>query len=632
MCGITAILAKNNSNIISLLLESLKQLENRGYDSVGFSIHKPVEKNKYEFLNYKHINSDLKDFENKVIYLKDNFQPISTGIGHTRWATHGGITMQNCHPHISNSGLFHLVHNGIIENYHHLKDFLKNEGFIFYSQTDTEVIVNLIDYYFKKTGNIIESIKRTQGELTGTYGIALLFKNEPNTIYIFRNGSPMLVGENSEFIVATSEISGFAKQMKNYIVLEPKDICIITPSGIRFSEKIVYNENIITDLSYSLTPHPYDHWTLKEINEQSESLERALNFGARISDDKIKLGGIDFLYPYFQPKQQFFSNVVSIGRENYNNIILCGCGSSYFACQIASFIFKKYRIFNNIQVIDGAEFNKNDIPPVDKTIIVLVSQSGETKDLHRVVEIANEYDCITLGVINVVDSLIAREVTGGIYINCGREKAVASTKSMTSSTLVLHLMSLWFYQTKNMLSNNLIKEINWCRKLTNQVKKMNATLYPNIKPFLKSLNHDNMFLLGKGKMEFVAKEGALKIKEICYIHAEGYSGSALKHGPFALLKDGFPVILLIDKENKSKMMNVYEEVKSRGCFCLVITDIFDDQMIQNFNNNYILLNENPFYNEILYLIVLQKIAYYLSLERKINPDKPRNLAKVVTVE
>jgi len=630
MCGITAILSRNNkNNIITLLIESLKQLENRGYDSVGISIHKSLNKNNNELLNLKHASSNFLDFENKLDYLKNNPIPIITGIGHTRWATHGSISENNCHPHISNSGLFHLVHNGIIENYEEIKKKLIKEEYIFNSDTDSEVIVNLIDYNYKKTNDIIKSIQKSILKLEGTYGVALLFKLDPNIIYVFRNGSPMLVGENNDYIMATSELSGFAKQMKNYIVLEPKDICILTPTGINFSEKVVYSENKISDLNYSLTPDPYTHWTLKEINEQNETLNRSLNYGARIQNNEIKLGGIDFLKNFFKNKNTLFNNVISY-KENYNNIILCGCGSSFYACQISQYYFKKYRVFNSIQVIDGAEFNIQDIPPNDKTIIVLVSQSGETKDLHRVIEIANEKDCLTIGIVNVVDSLIAREVTCGIYINCGREKAVASTKSMTSSTLILHLLSLWFYQQSNTFSTNLNKEIEWCRKLSNQVYSLNSNIYSKINKYINDLNKPNLFILGKGKMEHVAKEGALKIKEICYIHAEGYSGSSLKHGPFALLEENFPIILLIDKENQNKMMNVYEEVKSRKCFCLIITDIYNINLTEN--NNVILLNENPYFNEILYLIILQNIAYYLSIERNINPDKPRNLAKVVTVE
>lgn len=619
MCGITAVLSKcSNNNVLELLLNSLKELENRGYDSIGISIYKKIKNNDHELLNIKHCDSNFLNFENKVEYLKHYTNPILCGIGHTRWATHGGVNIENCHPHISNNGLFHLVHNGIIENYELIKKKLKKNNYSFYSKTDSEVIVNLLEYNYMKELNIIKSIQKTMLELQGTYGIALLFKLEPDNIYIFRNGSPLLIGENNDYIMATSEICGFVKQMKNYIILNHNDICILSNKGINFTEKIVYSENDINDINYSLSPKPYAHWTLKEINEQNESIDRAINNGARIHNNEIKLGGIEFLKKVLSKK-----NI-------YNNIILCGCGSSYYACKISEYYFKKYRTFNSIQVIDGGEFNIQDISSKDKTIIVLVSQSGETKDLHKVIDIINNNDCLTIGIVNVIDSLIARESSCGIYMNCGREKAVASTKSMTSSTLLLHLLSLWFYQQHNNYSRNINKEIEWCRKLSNQIYKLNYNIYNKINNYINKLDNNSLFILGKGKMEYVAKEGALKIKELCYIHAEGYSGSSLKHGPFALLNKDYPVILLIDKENFTKMMNVYQEVKSRNCYTLIITDVYNN--LFNENDNVILINENLYFNEILYLIVLQNIAYYLSIKRNINPDKPRNLAKVVTVE
>jgi glucosamine--fructose-6-phosphate aminotransferase (isomerizing) len=347
-----------------------------------------------------------------------------------------------------------------------------------------------------------------------------------------------------------------------------------------------------------------------------------------------------------------------------------GCGTSLHACQIGAFYLKEYPLgnVNHIHTYDAAEFSVSDIPKKGKTLIIMISQSGETMDLHRIMPFVKERGCITMGIINVVDSLIAREVDCGIYMNAGRENAVASTKSFTSSLMILKLFSIWFYQEfclselfntppliYDVKKQNVLGKFNSvCQNIRNvieQVGKLNDIYkYNNEYPFndnypfnecdtelynseskitldmLNKLNKENLFILGKGRMESIAKEAALKLKEICYIHAEAYSGSALKHGPFALLTEGFPVIFLIDNENKDKMLNAYQEVKSRKAYCLVISEL--ELPI----SHYIKIPENGVLQEMLYIVVLQHICYSISQLRGINPDTPRNLAKVVTVE
>ena len=614
MCGISAIICKNkNKNSLQILLNSLGQLQNRGYDSFGMSCI--TTGNKF----YVHKKACIDQSEDHFTSFSNELQDVTANIsiGHTRWATHGVISEENAHPHISQSGKLSLIHNGIIENYKILKTELLCKGFIFKSDTDSEVIVNLIDYYYNLPEiDIDEAIKMAIGRLEGTYGLVIQCIDNPSAVYIIRNGSPILVGENENYIIATSEGSGFLNQMNNYYVIENNDLVVLSiDDGIKTN--IVYKPVKAQNTLHNLTPDPYDHWTLKEIMDQSYSLLNSLNNGGRIFNTQIKLGGLDYIKSYI---------------DNIVNVIFMGCGTSLNACHIGRMYLKSLSVVNNVQCFDAAEFDINDIPLSGKTLLVMCSQSGETKDLHRVIQLINDKpNIITMGVINVVDSLIAREVDCGIYMNAGREVAVASTKSFTSSVLIFKLFSLWYFQTIKYNNINLNKSIiQNIRNINIQVGTINNNIDSLINDtHISLLNAENLFILGKGKMEHIAKETALKMKEICYIHAEGYSGSALKHGPFALLTPDFPVILIIDKENEDKMWNVYKEIESRKANILVISEISNLELDPT---KYIIVPENKEIQEILFITVLQHVCYKLALKREINPDKPRNLAKVVTVE
>ena len=643
MCGVSVVLCKCNSsnsnssnNSILLLLQSLASLQNRGYDSFGMSC---IMNDKLRVHKKACLDTSIDNFQGFSEELIEYNSPVS--IGHTRWATHGNISDLNAHPHISNSGKISLVHNGIIENYKSLKNLLTEHGFTFYSETDSEVVVNLIDYHLnlhlhneslEEEITIDSAIMKTVCMLEGTYGLAIQYVDNPSNIYIIKNGSPILIGENDKYVMACSESSGFLDQMKHYYALENDNLVTLSSNhGIITNIKRMQIKN--NNVNMSLTPDPYDHWTLKEIMEQSESLLRAYNNGARLTNDKIKLGGLDSI------KNQI---------HDIQNVIFLGCGTSLYACHIGRHYLKQMECVNNTMCFDAADFELNDIPLNGLSLLVMCSQSGETKDLHRVLQlIHHKKNIITMGVINVVDSMIAREVDCGIYMNAGREVAVASTKSFTSSVTIFKMFSLWFNQELKKVSMTRAT----CQSIKNipyQVKGINDNLCDNINgknggnisdnldSLIKSshidmLNHENIFVLGKGSMEHVSKEMSLKLKEICYIHAEGYSGTALKHGPFALLQSGYPVILLINQENRAKMWNAYKEIETRGANILVISEIAElGEEIKN--DRCIVVPENKELQEIIYMTVLQHICYRLSLKRGINPDKPRNLAKVVTVE
>jgi glucosamine--fructose-6-phosphate aminotransferase (isomerizing) len=623
MCGIVGILTCE-TDCITYLLNGLKQLENRGYDSAGICCIN----NAKQFVIQKYASTNISALC-KLEETKCLFENSHIGIGHTRWATHGGKTDLNSHPHISCDNLFSIVHNGIIENYLSLKNMLIIKGYFFKSETDSEVIANLLSYNYKNNSeNIINVITKTINMLEGTWGLCILFANNPNILYCTKNGSPLLVGLNEHCVMAVSEQSAFDEKISKYIILNNHDICIIQKNDDKITMSTTHEytfKNTQANCGNSnLDLDVFPHWTLKEIYEQQESVLRAISFGGRLkSNNSVKLGGLD-------TNKHILTEI--------DNLILLGCGTSYNAGMCGLHYFKELCKFNCVNLIDGADFNINDIPRNGKTALILLSQSGETKDLHRCLDIAKQYHIFTIGVINTVDSLIAREVDCGCYLNAGKEVAVASTKSFTSQCIVLSMVALWFSKIHNI--NQIYNSIDELRNsyisdlinLSNDVKLLLEDLEKSVEPVLPTLiNAKSCFVLGKGMCESIAKEGSLKIKEISYIHSEGYSTSSLKHGPFALLDESFPVILIAPKdEHLSKNLNAYSEIKSRYAPIIVITN----NDIKEFDNisNVLYIPYNKSFNNILSSIVLQMIAYKLSVSKGINPDMPKNLAKVVTVE
>ena len=418
----------------------------------------------------------------------------------------------------------------------------------------------------------------------------------------------------------TSEQSGFCNQFNKYIVLNNHDICTLIRDNetgcVTMNTSCDYKEKSAQNVNASLTPAPYPYWTIKEINEQIDSSLRAISLGGRLmSTNEVKMGGL------YERETEL---------KQLDNIILLGCGTSYHAGMVGMHYLKELGGFNSVQLFDGAEFGAIDIPRMGKTGLILMSQSGETKDLHRCIQIANDQDLFMIGVVNVVDSLIAREVHCGCYLNAGREVAVASTKAYTSQVIILSMIAIWFSQVKGtheLKRKNMLRDLRALYLNIEQTIKMTETqIRDEIVPLFKDRN--SCFLLGKGKCESIAREGALKIKEISYIHAEGYSTSSLKHGPFALLEPNFPVILIApNDEHYAKSMNAYEEIQSRHATIIIITD---DSECDKPNRIKIPMNQT--YRAMLSIIPLQLLSYELSLSRGLNPDMPRNLAKVVTVE
>lgn len=626
MCGITAYLGSESA--FEYILASLVLLQNRGYDSVGVCT---LDKH---FICHKYASTK----ENTAIELLQKYTSSysgNVGIGHTRWATHGAKNDTNAHPHFDSTNQICVVHNGIIENYLEIKDRLIREGITFKSQTDTEVIPQLLGYYLGKElerldGDISkvdfqkDVLTKTVKDLCGTWAIVVLFIHTPNKLYLCKNGSPLVLGIDSKFALISSEQLSLSKHFNNYITLNDGDIVTLEKGMdgvIRFPNRTNYIENIIQNKVIETSSYPYPHWTIKEICEQPLSIMRTLNMGGRLlGDNNVKLGGLD-------GHRELLIDI--------DNIILLGCGTSLNAAQIGCKIMRSFKCFNSVNFVDASEFVIDDIPNSGKTGFVLLSQSGETKDLHRCIELIRSGDYPIMSIVNVVGSLIARESDCGIYLNAGREVGVASTKAFTSQVVALILMSIWFSQNKNTCVHLRTQYIKNLRNLSLDVEQLLGSCMEQVRTIAKSIiDTRSMFLLGRGLAQFIADEGSLKIKEIGYIHAEGYSGGSLKHGPFALIDKDTVVILIAPKdENFGKMINAAEEISSRSGRIILITNSgFRGDYNNDLFEHVITIPTNETLQCILSIIPLQILAYEIGLLKGHNPDFPRNLAKVVTVD
>ena len=592
MCGITAILGNYE---LSTIVKCLSNLQNRGYDSAGLSNINNQDSNNCNFVIKKELNKE--SINNLLKYsLANNNKTFNNCISHTRWATHGGITTNNCHPHISNNGQFCLVHNGIIENYLELKTFLIKKGFQFYSETDSEIIVNLIEYYYNKiyesndfTNIIQDSIYLALNDFEGTWGLVIQNLKEPDKLYAIKKGSPLLLGKNSHMSIITSEVSGFDNLINNYHELISNTLYLIDNKN----NKILINNNSNKIINYNLKNNinldyylgDFKHYTLKEIYEQQYIINKITNNGARIKNNKIILGGlIDY-------KEKIL---------NCDNIILFGCGTSFHACLYSIYHFKKLCQFKNVVAIDACNFEEYLIPNGNNCYF-FISQSGETKDLYSVLNIIKESNIlngITVGIINVVDSLIARSVDCGVYLNIGKEMSVASTKVFMAQSLVLVMIAIFLSNNDNLINNYI-----------DNIRDLEQLIKFELDKEISIENFNNGFLLANGTLFPIAIEASLKFKEITYSHIEALSVNSLKHGPLALVSEDNFVNIILGNHESAK-----QEILARNGKVINIE-----------------INHENIFNDLLYIIHLQRYNYLLSLHKGINPDFPRNLAKVVTV-
>jgi glutamine---fructose-6-phosphate transaminase (isomerizing) len=600
MCGTIGVLC--NDNFLKYILDGLYMLQNRGYDSVGISyINKGVHTVKKASTNTNNAYQQVCDMINKK-------SPTSqTAIGHTRWATHGGKTDNNAHPHQDNSEEITLVHNGIIDNYLELKTMLIEKGFHFKTETDTEIIAVLISMH-RQTMAMTLAIEATIQQLSGTWALIIIDPRQPNRMWITRNGSPLLLGYTNSIAMVCSEQSGFNNYITQYVPIDNHRVIeIIRGDGTMIINNKPLSEKLdVKNDTSILTPTPYNYWMEREIFSQSRCVSQAINNGGRLVNDfHVKLGGLEY-------------HLCEL--LNAEHLIILGCGTSFNAGLWASHMFKSLKVFRTVSVIDGAEFMEYDIPNIN-TVFILLSQSGETHDLIKCFPILSHYT--TIGVVNVVDSEIARQTTCGVYLNAGKEFAVASTKSFTNQCVVLSLIAVWYAQHKNLCHSERRQIITDIRSLSTHIDDV-LSLKHSINDIVNQMkDYQSCFILGKGSSHAIALEGALKLKEISYIHAEGYSSSALKHGPFALISSGIPIIILdTDDIYHESNMNAYNETMAREANVITI----------GFNSDNILsINKNKTFAGVLANIYIQMLSYDIALTKDINPDFPRNLAKVVTV-
>ena len=611
MCGIIALLGNNNN--FDYIINGLKQLENRGYDSAGIC---GIYNN--NLIISKYASDKNIDSISKIKITKNKFINCNNFIAHTRWATHGPKTDINSHPHNDYLNKISLVHNGIIENFDIIKNNLIEKGIEFKSQTDTEVISNLIGYYYNLNNDLEKSILKATNEMLGTWALCIICTDFPDNIYCIRHGSPLLIGFNDDYIIISSEKSGFCNYINNYLVLKDNDLSVIKKENNKFLfEKI--NDYKINDFDNSiieLTPSPFKHWTIKEINEQYEASIRAISFGGRLLDDnEVKLGGLNEQKKYLL---------------EIENLILLGCGTSLNAANFSKTFFRDLTNLNIILTFDGSEFSFDDIPKKGKTAFIIISQSGETKDLRNCIEIGKSNNCLLIGVVNSVDSYISREVDCGCYLNAGREVGVASTKAFTSQVILLSMIAIYLSQINNLNIEKRKRYIKCLRNLPIDIKNTLNDNYEIIEKISNNfLNTYSLFILGKNNFKYVADEGSLKIKEITYIHSESYALSALRHGPYALLNENIPVIFLVNDDSNINLINsTIEEIKSRNSMVYCITN---NELVSSKSDLNIKVPKNELYSGLLLNIPIQLLSYNISIIRGNNPDKPRNLAKCVSV-
>jgi len=629
-CGIAGVIGgKGQVDAREVLVEGLTILKNRGYDSAGLATISSVAEDPMFVTKYAS-NGDKADGIDLVREHSTLSSGHSVGIAHTRWATHGGKTDENAHPHLDSSGKIALVHNGTLNNANELRRELQNLGHKFQSQTDTEVIAKLIGHVRDEEKlSIRDATARALERCDGSWGLCIMCKDEPDQLVVACNGSPLLIGLGTNATFVASETTAFNRHTKNFIQMKDGEIGVIHADAQHTLDlsrvQKAPNQEVL------LTPDPYPHWTLKECSEQPEAIGRALGFGSRISAEGIHLGGLD-------------ANCETLVKIKH--MTLSACGTSLNAAKYAEKLMKELGSFETVHAIDAAETGPKDFPntpDVQSSGLIVVSQSGETKDVIRVVDAAQDKGITALSCVNAVGSHIARMTKMGVYLNAGRENAVASTKAFTTQVTVLALVALWFKQQKNKLngvtSNTEIKVLEDALMRLPISFGMALKCRDQCRDIAKRiLTKEHCFVLGKGYAEPVAYEGALKLKECGYIHAEGFSGGALKHGPFALIESNetgnlgaTPIILIIlDDKHAHHMRTAAEEVKARGADVIVITD--KRSLAEGLDENPIVIPNNGPLTALIATLPLQLLAYELALLRGVNPDTPRNLAKAVTVD
>ena len=612
MCGIIGYYG--TKEIKPILLNGLKRLEYRGYDSAGISIMESSEI--YTQKNAGNVSELAKNLKLSEIQGK-------IGMGHTRWATHGEPTDLNAHPHLDQTGKISLIHNGIIENYNSIKKVLIEKGYEFQSETDSEVLVQLIsDIYFSDGLSFGQAVQVALTQVIGTYGIVTFCSQEPETLVAARHGSPMVLGIGEDDYFIASDASPIVDYTRNVVYLDENEIVTIKNGSheIRSMKNDKVIQKALTEIKFSvkeIEKGEFDHFMLKEIHDQVHSITDTMRGRVSKEDGTAHLGGIS----------DYMDRIQSAHR-----IYIVGCGTSWHAGLIGKYLYEEYA-GKPVHVEYASEFRYSS-PIIDaKTIVIAISQSGETADTLAAIKKAKNHGALTLGICNVVGSSIARETDCGIYTHAGPEIGVASTKAFTAQVTVLFLLALSFGRKNGISADTGKKFAHSLLNIREQVKSVLNASDTILNVAKSTVGADNYLYLGRGMNYPVALEGALKLKEISYIHAEGYPAAEMKHGPIALIDEKMPVVFLAPHDDTfEKVFSNIQEVKARKGVIITVTDKSSDDLEKISDYIIDVPTTHPKVFPLLASISLQLLAYHLAVLRECHVDQPRNLAKSVTVE
>ncbi len=613
MCGIVGYIGTKPAS--TLLIEGLKRLEYRGYDSAGVCVCRAGE------LTISKDIGRVMQVEQQIL-ADDRFATATVGIAHTRWATHGEPSKANAHPHFDGEGRIALVHNGIIENYATLKQYLLGKGHTFLSETDTEVLVHLVsEIYHDGAKNLESAVQAALGEVTGTYGIAVMCADEPDKIVAARKGSPLIVGVGTDEYLVASDASAIIAHTSNVIYLNDNEMAVFTRDGMRtltidnvpVTKEVQQIEWTLEEIALG----GYEHFMLKEICEQPEAIRNCLRGRVDLRDNRIQLGGLE-----------------SVGRElvKTRKIVLSACGTAWHAGLVGEYLFEDLaRIPTEVEY--ASEFRYRNPIIEDGTVFLALSQSGETADTLAALREAKEKGALVLGIVNAVGSTIARETDAGVYIHAGPEIGVASTKAFTCQLVVETMIALALGRRRFMSQSTMSRYLIALAEIPDKIEAI-LELSDTVRQVVgEYIDYDNWLFLGRGYNYPIALEGALKLKEISYIHAEGLPAAEMKHGPIALIHEGMPVVFVAPRcGTYDKIISNIEEVRARKGRVLAVATEGDERIRQYADHVFYVPDTLAPLQPLLTVVPLQLLAYHAAVARGCNVDKPRNLAKSVTVE
>lgn len=610
MCGIVGYIGKKET--LPVLLEGMKRLEYRGYDSAGIAL-------------MTQRGLVVKKKAGKVSELERLWNghevPSTLGMGHTRWATHGEPNDTNAHPHLDCTGEIAIIHNGVIENYGSLKKVLQSNGHSFVSETDTEVLAHLIEEFYRKTGSLEQAVRLALLEVDGTYGIVVVSTREPDRLVVARKGSPIVIGLGDGENIVASDASALIKHTRTVTYLEDGEVAVVTNDAVvtKTLDDVKIRKSV-EELTFELEQIErggYDHFMLKEIHEQPETIRNAMRGRLFPQEGRVKLGGLEHVMDKLL---------------NARRVILIGCGTSWHAGLVGEYMLEQIaRIPTEVEY--ASEFRYRNPVLSQDDVVFLISQSGETADTLAALREAKAKGATVLGIVNVVGSTIARESHGGVYIHAGPEIGVASTKAFTSQLTVLALITLMLARAKGMSAQEATVLTTELSTLPSKVAQVLHNV-DGVKAVAREFKDAKNFLyLGRGANFPVALEGALKLKEISYIHAEGYPAAEMKHGPIALIDENMPVVFIVPKDAiYDKVISNIQEVRSRRGRIIAVANE-DDRDIGALAEFVLRVPRTyGFFGPIINSIPLQLLAYYVAVAKGTNVDQPRNLAKSVTVE